>query len=261
MYLLIQVYASLYLYLNSIESEELDTYRHDAFWARSTMDMLVRYIFIRAFFIGLVSESTHLRARNSWAFLMQLSFLPNSEKTKWIAQSNPCNSKRIQVVFIFCSGMVLTVEFLTYCRRRVIGYGRIKYQREEPVRGAPKGVRFGGTLSTGQHGFIDTESIKVTVHICINLLLPSKVNYYIKQKGLWKKTVHEFMMYGFINCWFASLCRQLRCSDIKTLLSLIERLFFFFLILFWKVADDFYEWTRTPNDVSILTTCTTCGPP
>lgn len=58
--------------------------------------------------------------------------------------------------------MVLTVEFLAYSRRRVIGYGRIKYQREEPVRGTPKGIRFGGALSTGQHGFIDAESIRVT---------------------------------------------------------------------------------------------------
>lgn len=42
MYLLIQEHSSLYLYMNSIEPEEFDTYRHDAFWARSTMDMLVR---------------------------------------------------------------------------------------------------------------------------------------------------------------------------------------------------------------------------
>lgn len=163
--------------MNSIEQEELHTYRHDAFCARSTMDMLVRYIFIRAFLIGLVRESTHLRARNSWAFLMQRNFLPNSEKTKWVARSKQCNTKRIQIVFTFWSGVALTAKFLAYSRGRVICYGGIENQREEPVRGAPKRIRFGGTLSTGQHGFIDTESTGVTVHKCINSLFLSKVYY------------------------------------------------------------------------------------
>lgn len=73
--------------------------------------------------------------------------------------------------------MALTAKFLAYSRGRVICYGGIENQREEPVRGAPKRIRFGGTLSTGQHGFIDTESIRVTVHKCISLLFLSKVYY------------------------------------------------------------------------------------
>lgn len=73
--------------------------------------------------------------------------------------------------------MALTAKFLAYSRGRVICYGGIENQREEPVRGAPKRIRFGGTFSTGQHGFIDTESIRVTVHKCISLLFLSKVYY------------------------------------------------------------------------------------